>query len=66
MVKSMNQVAHALGKTTIAEFVENHETLVLLKKYGIDFAQGHYLGRPQSKPVQGLATGNTIEAPLSA
>lgn len=46
MVHSMNQVAHALGKTTTAEFVENHETLVRLKEIGIDYAQGHYLGRP--------------------
>ncbi len=66
MVKSMNQVAHALGKTTIAEFVENHETMLLLKEYGIDFAQGHYLGRPRSKPMQGLNTDNIVNAPLSA
>ncbi len=46
MVKSMNQVAHALGKTTIAEFVENDESLVLLKEFGVDFAQGYYIGKP--------------------
>jgi len=49
MVKSMNQVAHALGKKTIAESVENIETLELLKELGVDFAQGHYLGKPSSK-----------------
>jgi len=49
MVKSMNQVAHALGKKTIAESVENIETLDLLKELGVDFAQGHYLGKPSSK-----------------
>jgi EAL domain-containing protein (putative c-di-GMP-specific phosphodiesterase class I) len=47
MVQSMNQIAHALGKKTIAEFVENNDTLSLLEGYGVDFAQGHYLGRPQ-------------------
>ncbi|MFV1984769.1 MAG: EAL domain-containing protein [Thiohalomonadales bacterium] len=47
MVQSMNQIAHALGKTTIAEFVENNDTLSLLEGYGVDYAQGHYLGRPQ-------------------
>ena len=46
MVKSMNQIAHALHKQTIAEFVENEETLLLLKHFGVDFAQGHYLGKP--------------------
>ena len=46
MVQSMNQVAHALGKQTVAEFVQNKKTLDLLKQYGVDFAQGHYLGKP--------------------
>ena len=49
MVKSMNQIAHALNKQTIAEFVENESTLLLLKDFGIDFAQGHFLGRPESR-----------------
>jgi diguanylate cyclase (GGDEF)-like protein/PAS domain S-box-containing protein len=47
MVQSMNQVAHALGKQTVAEFVQNEKTLKLLKKYGVDYAQGYYLGKPQ-------------------
>ena len=46
MVESMNQVAHALGKQTIAECVENESTLQLLKQIGIDRAQGNYLGYP--------------------
>lgn len=46
MVQSMNQIAHALGKQTIAEFVQNKKTLDLLKTYGVDYAQGHYLGKP--------------------
>jgi len=46
MVQSMNQIAHALGKQTIAEFVQNEKTLSLLKEYGVDFAQGHFLGKP--------------------
>lgn len=47
MVQSMNQIAHALGKKTIAEFVENSDTLSLLESYGVDYAQGYFLGRPQ-------------------
>ena len=49
MVQSMNQIAQALGKKTIAEFVENNETLQLLKSYGVDFAQGNYLGIPTAQ-----------------
>ena len=65
MVHSMNQVAHALGKTTSAEFVENHETLVRLKEIGIDFAQGHYLGRPSQTMASSLAD-DVVNTPLTA
>jgi EAL domain-containing protein (putative c-di-GMP-specific phosphodiesterase class I) len=47
MVQSMNQVAHALGKQTIAEYVESGDTLELLKGYGVDYAQGNFIGRPR-------------------
>ncbi len=47
MVQSMNQVAHALGKQTIAEYVENSTTLELLRNYGVDYAQGNYIGKPR-------------------
>jgi diguanylate cyclase (GGDEF)-like protein/PAS domain S-box-containing protein len=50
MVESMNQVAHALGKQTVAECVENAETLQILKEMGVDRAQGHYIGRPGALP----------------
>jgi EAL domain-containing protein (putative c-di-GMP-specific phosphodiesterase class I) len=46
MVKAMVQVAKGLGMKTIAEFVENEETLTFLKQYGVDFAQGFHIGRP--------------------
>jgi EAL domain-containing protein (putative c-di-GMP-specific phosphodiesterase class I) len=47
MVRAMNDIAHALGKRTIAEFVENEECFHLLCEYGVDYAQGMYLGRPE-------------------
>ncbi len=46
LVKSMIAVAHSLGKKTVAEYVEDVETMELLKQYGIDFVQGFYLGKP--------------------
>jgi len=46
MVRAMNDIAHALGKRTVAEFVENEECFQLLCEYGVDYAQGLYLGRP--------------------
>ena len=47
MVESMNQVAHALGKVTIAECVENEKTLQILREMGVDCAQGNHIGRPR-------------------
>ena len=31
-----------------AESVENAETLTLLREFGVDYAQGHFIGRPSS------------------
>ena len=47
LVRSMVEIARALGKETIAEFVEDAETLELVRRYGLDHAQGFEVGRPQ-------------------
>jgi diguanylate cyclase (GGDEF)-like protein/PAS domain S-box-containing protein len=47
MVESINQIGHVLGLQTIAEWVENRQTLDLLKTLGVDYAQGYWLCRPQ-------------------
>jgi len=46
MVKAMVEIARAFNKKTIAEQVEDAQTLVYLKEYGVDYAQGYYTGRP--------------------
>lgn len=51
LVQAMNNIAHALGKKTIAEFVENEEILKMLHDLQIDCGQGYYLGRPGPAPV---------------
>jgi diguanylate cyclase (GGDEF)-like protein/PAS domain S-box-containing protein len=48
MVRAMNDIAHALGKETIAEFVENEETFEKLVELGVDYGQGYHLGRPDA------------------
>ncbi len=48
LVKSMIDVAKTLNKKIVAEYVENEEILNLLKKYGIDLAQGYYIGAPKA------------------
>jgi len=47
LVKAMVEVSRGLGKKTIAEFVENEETLRLLREYGVDYAQGYHIGKPR-------------------
>jgi diguanylate cyclase (GGDEF)-like protein len=47
MVKAMVELARGLGVTTVAEFVEDGETLGLLRSYGVDFGQGFYIHRPE-------------------
>lgn len=48
LVKAIVGLALAFGQQTVAEGVENEETLTLLRDYGVDFAQGFHLGRPAS------------------
>ena len=45
MVKSINEVGHIMGKKTIAEFVENEKIFYLLNELGVDYAQGHGIGK---------------------
>jgi diguanylate cyclase (GGDEF)-like protein/PAS domain S-box-containing protein len=48
-VRGMVEVARGLGKTTVAECVEDEATLKLLVKLGVDKAQGYHLDRPQAR-----------------
>ncbi len=46
MVRSMNDIAHAMGKYTVAEFVDSEEIVKLLKEMEVDFIQGYHIGCP--------------------
>ena len=48
LVKSINEIGHVMGMRTIAEFIEDEETLEALKKMGVDYAQGYAIGRPEA------------------
>ena len=45
-VKSIVDVARGMRKITIAEFVEDEETLRMLKDFGVDLVQGYHLDMP--------------------
>ncbi|MCL4814654.1 MAG: EAL domain-containing protein, partial [Vicinamibacteraceae bacterium] len=46
VVSAINNIAHSLGMKTIAEFVETEGALGRLREMGVDYAQGHTVGRP--------------------
>ncbi len=48
MVRAINDIGHTVGARTIAEFVEDDETLAHLRNMGVDYAQGYGLCKPKA------------------
>lgn len=46
IVEAINRIGHTLNMITVAEWVEDEETLALLRAIGIDVVQGNHIGRP--------------------
>ncbi|MFI0399685.1 MAG: putative bifunctional diguanylate cyclase/phosphodiesterase [Thiolinea sp.] len=46
MIKAVHEVGQVMNLLTIAELVEDSETLERLRTIGVDFAQGYYCGKP--------------------
>jgi diguanylate cyclase (GGDEF)-like protein/PAS domain S-box-containing protein len=57
-VKSIVDVARGLRKTTVAEFVEDAETLAMLKSFGVDMVQGYHLDMPRANHPALAAAAN--------
>ena len=51
MIKLIAEIGHEAGMKTIAEYVQNAESLVLLGELGVDMAQGYFVGRPTETPM---------------
>jgi len=69
MVQSVNDIAHSLGRRTVAEYVESAAILRILREFGVDFVQGDYLAQPAASlaaaaggagnpPARGLQTSD--------
>ena len=50
MVRMVGEVARAAGMQTVAEYVHSAATFEMLVKYGIDYAQGYFIGKPTARP----------------
>jgi diguanylate cyclase (GGDEF)-like protein len=46
MVAAITQVAKVMELVTVAEYVESEKTRRLITELGVDFAQGHAIGKP--------------------
>jgi len=51
MIKLIAEVGAEAGMQTIAEYVQDAESLSLLGELGVDMAQGYFVGRPVTKPI---------------
>lgn len=54
MVESIHRISRALGIETIAKWVESEETLDALRRVGVDYAQGYWLGSPLPAELHGV------------
>jgi len=46
LVRAAVEIARGMGKETIAEYVGDAATVELLRRLGVDYAQGFHVGRP--------------------
>lgn len=58
MVQAMIKIAKTLNKEITAEYVQDAATLEMLKRFGADYVQGFYLG----KPVKDVTRQNYVDA----
>jgi diguanylate cyclase (GGDEF)-like protein len=52
MIRLIAEIGHEAGMKTIAEYVQDAETLALLAELGVDLAQGYFVGKPIREPRQ--------------
>jgi diguanylate cyclase (GGDEF)-like protein len=51
MIRMIAEIGAEANMQTIAEYVQDAESLALLAELGVDLAQGYFVGRPASRPV---------------
>jgi diguanylate cyclase (GGDEF)-like protein/PAS domain S-box-containing protein len=62
LVRAIVAIAQGLGQKTIAEGVEDGETLALVRDLGVDYAQGYHVGKPAG--ASGLGLEDVRDRPL--
>jgi PAS domain S-box-containing protein len=64
VVEAVVNLARGFGLQTVAEGVEDVETLTLLKRLGVDYAQGYYIARPG--PLEDAFTDDNLRSSISS
>jgi EAL domain-containing protein (putative c-di-GMP-specific phosphodiesterase class I) len=59
IVDAINRIAHILGMQTVAESVENAETLAKITALKVDYAQGYFIAQPET--MVHAPTGEVVE-----
>jgi EAL domain-containing protein (putative c-di-GMP-specific phosphodiesterase class I) len=54
MVRLIGEIGKAAGLETVAEYVGSASIVKLLEKYGIDYAQGYFVGRAVPRPASAV------------
>jgi diguanylate cyclase (GGDEF)-like protein len=62
LVRMIGEVAKAAGLETVAEYVESAAALRMLANYGIDYAQGFYIGRAVPEPAMTILEVQPFQA----
>ncbi|MCW8922258.1 MAG: EAL domain-containing protein [Gammaproteobacteria bacterium] len=61
IVTAMNDVAHSLSRSTVAEYVESPEVMRLLKVCGVDRVQGNYISYPLEQLPHGKVSKKSTQ-----
>jgi EAL domain-containing protein (putative c-di-GMP-specific phosphodiesterase class I) len=61
MVRLIGEIGNEAGMKTVAEYVQNAASFSLLGELGIDYAQGHYVGKPMAAPSR-----KSVPVPLTS
>ena len=64
MVAAITQVAKVMELETVAEYVETEKSKTLITKLGVDYAQGHAVGKPT--PFDGILADISAKARSSS
>ncbi|MEM6639776.1 MAG: EAL domain-containing protein [Pseudomonadota bacterium] len=59
LVRSINDIAHAMGKLTVAEYVHDEDIIERLHDMGVDYAQGFHVAQPQPMSTFFGVSGST-------